>query len=581
MDGIVSGGSPGFVSRSEGSALKYIDAAGRAGGEQRFLDQAGKALDALLNVNHDSDADEGGRIAGNRPLLMAPGQPPEGKSKDAAARFVELIASIVETLGDAGLKTLESRLDMLKKLSDSARKQNESLSADYQAALAELEAAVADAVNTEAGMEAAQQRLLNARQTLAAAQARLDGLKPGDPDYKAALAARVDVTDAEGLLRAATSVHQSALSVAQAANAKADQLLKSLDAAAPNGQRVLDTQRETNLDAASRLVLLMAKFTELLGDTAENRLEAEKAVAVEIRDAQAAVAKKNAQDYEEQVRKAEALNKAMGCIGKILGAVLTVISVVGAVFTGGASLALAAVGIALTAGDMIGKEITGVSFMEKAMQPLMEHVLSPLVSAIGKAVSSALESIGVSADKAAMIGNVIGAVAGALLMVAAIVVIAVVGKSAAGRIAPKLGEMIGNMTGKIVPDLLKNTSQSASRMFSQLATKLRGAAGLKSDTASLAVYGTRMQQAMAVTEGIGVTVLSTLGAKSGVHQAEAAKNNAGLAIASSIVESMSSWLMDQVENYGDSLNKKFKLIEQLSEEMLRSMSVATSIARNV
>lgn len=84
------------------------------------------------------------------------------------------------------------------------------------------------------------------------------------------------------------------------------------------------------------------------------------------------------------MRKAEAASKAAGCVGKILGAVLTVVSVVGAAFTGGASLALAAVGVGLMAADMVVKELTGVSFMEKAMKPLMDNILGPMIQGIGK-----------------------------------------------------------------------------------------------------------------------------------------------------------------------------------------------------
>ncbi len=48
----------------------------------------------------------------------------------------------------------------------------------------------------------------------------------------------------------------------------------------------------------------------------------------------------------------------MGCIGKVLGALLTIVSVVAAVFTGGASLALAAVGLAVMVADEIVKAAT-------------------------------------------------------------------------------------------------------------------------------------------------------------------------------------------------------------------------------
>lgn len=84
----------------------------------------------------------------------------------------------------------------------------------------------------------------------------------------------------------------------------------------------------------------------------------------------------------------------MGCVGKIVGALLTIASVIGAVFSGGASLALAAVGLALMVADEIVKAATGTSFIQQALNPIMEAVLKPLMEAIGKAISKALEALG-------------------------------------------------------------------------------------------------------------------------------------------------------------------------------------------
>ncbi|ELO24253.1 type III secretion system translocon subunit SctE, partial [Salmonella enterica] len=80
--------------------------------------------------------------------------------------------------------------------------------------------------------------------------------------------------------------------------------------------------------------------------------------------------------------------------GKVLGALLTIVSVVAAVFTGGASLALAAVGLAVMVADEIVKAATGVSFIQQAPNPIMEHVLKPLMELIGKAITKALEGLG-------------------------------------------------------------------------------------------------------------------------------------------------------------------------------------------
>ncbi|WP_175648885.1 type III secretion system translocon subunit SctE, partial [Burkholderia pseudomallei] len=60
-------------------------------------------------------------------------------------------------------------------------------------------------------------------------------------------------------------------------------------------------------------------------------------------------------EYQAQAKKAEEMQKTMGCIGKIVGWVITAVSFAAAAFTGGASLALAAVGLALAVGDEISR----------------------------------------------------------------------------------------------------------------------------------------------------------------------------------------------------------------------------------
>ena len=363
IPGSVSAPAVGLINRAEGSRLKYADAAAQVGGEKRLLEQASKATQALMGVQFERGDNAATHELAERPRLAPPNSPVAEKKLDAAARFVELMATLVGVLGEASLQSLETRIASLKALSESAGNSSHALLAQYESALAELQAALDNADTTEAALQAAKTSLSQAEQALALAQATLDGLSPGDPGYDEALsardAARAGVDAARGTLSAATTAHEEALSTAQAANARADQLLKGLDAGLGKGSEVLESQRRQNVDAAGRMVLFMARFAELIGDAAEVRLEAEKKAASEIRDAQSAVAMRKAEEYEDQVRKAEEANKKMGCIGKILGAVLTVVSVVGAVFTGGASLAIAAVGIALMAGDMIGKAITG------------------------------------------------------------------------------------------------------------------------------------------------------------------------------------------------------------------------------
>jgi invasin B len=577
-----------LVNRAPGSDIKtdYRDAASAAAKTQKFRQAAEKALIDIREVKYSSDDQARSRSLDGRPQLAPPAVRNEGKELDAGSRFVGLMATIVGLIGEASSKGLENRLLGMRMLAQATANQHKALVAEYESALADLEKALEGASTTEQELEAAKARVQSAERTLEQAQARLDGLDPESPEYADALAARdaalADLQGARQGLTQATTAHSQAVAAATAANIKADALREQAQSAGISGNPEVKDIQKANLSAAARMVFIMARFAELMGESADSQLEADKAMATKLRDAQAAKALAEAKKHEEEVAKAERLNKAMGCIGKVLGGLLTVISVVGAAFTGGASLALAAVGVALMAGDMIGKAITGVSFMEQAMKPLMDHVLAPLIKELGKAASWALSKIpGISDDMANTVGNIAGAIAGALLMVAAMVVVAVVAKGAAGRIGAKMGDMIGKHVSKMIPDLLKHGARSASKAMGQMATKVRGSVGLQSDAVSVAKYGARMEMALAGTEGIGAITQATLQVKSGVHQARAAEHLAAVVIASAIVEAMSVYIAQAVVMFGEMLDKQSKLIEQIGVEMQNSHANSLQIARNI
>lgn len=578
----------GLLNRATGNDIKtnYSDAASHAAQTDKFKQVATKALIDIRKVSFQSDAQADTRRLEGAPRLATPAASTDPKKPDAASRFVGLMASIVALIGETSSKGLENRLLGMRVTAQIAAANQQALTSDYEAALAELENALKNSSTTQQQLEAAMARVQTAERTLDQAQAHLDGLDPDSPEYADALAARdaarTELAAARQGVTQATTAHVQAVEAARVANIKADGLREKAEEAGILFNPELRQAQKNNLSASARMVFIMARFAELMGDSADSQLEADKAVATKMRDAQAAKAQAEAKKHEEEVAKAERLNKAMGCLGKVLGGLLTVISVVGAVFTGGASLALAAVGVALMAGDMIGKAITGTSFMEQAMKPLMDRVLAPLVKELGKAASWALSKVpGISDELANTIGNIAGAVAGALVMVAAMVVVAVVAKGAGSRISSKVSEMIGKHVSKMVPDLLKEGARSASKAMTQMATKVRGSFGLQSDAVSLAKYSTHLDKTLAVTEGAGAATQSGLQIQSGIHQARAAQNLAAVVIATSIVESMSTYIAQAVEMFGEMLDKQTKLIEQIGLEMQDSQAKSLQVARNV
>ncbi len=578
----------GLLNRAAGSDIKadYSEAASQAAQTHQYKQVATKALIDISKVSFQSDAQVGTRKIEGAPRLASPAALNDSKKPDAASRFVGLIASVVALIGETNAKGLENRLLGMRITAQITAANQQALTGEYEAALVDLENALENASTTQRQLEAARARVQIAEQKLDQAQAHLEGLDPDSPEYADAVvardAARTELAAARQGMTQATTAHSQAVEAARVANIKADGLREKAEEAGILSHPELRQAQKNNLSAAARMVFIMARFAELMGDSADSQLEADKSVATKIRDAQAAKAQAEAKKHEEEVAKAERLNKAMGCIGKVLGGLLTVISVVGAVFTGGASLALAAVGVALMAGDMIGKAITGTSFMEQAMKPLMDQVLAPLVKELGKAASWALSKVpGIPDETASTVGNITGAVAGALVMIAAMVGVAVVAKGAAGRIGSKASEMIGKHVSKMVPDLLKEGARSASKAMTQMATKVRGSVGLQSDAVSLAKYGTHLDKVLAVTEGVGAATQAGLQIKSGIHQARAAQNLAAVVIATSIVESMSTYIAQAVEMFGEMLDKQTRLIEQIGLEMQNSQASSLQIARNV
>ncbi|WP_256580973.1 MULTISPECIES: type III secretion system translocon subunit SctE [unclassified Pseudomonas] len=497
------------------------------------------------------------------------------------------MASLITLLGDVSMESLKSRMEILKSAAKAAAEGNKALSDSYQNAVAEFDAATASASSSQEKLAAAKANVDSAQKELVDAEAALGKTEPGTPAHAKALEARDlaqgKVAGAQQQLTKAEAEHRAAIKVADEAGKKAEALARQVENAGLSDQPVLDGIK-TQLNAAATMVLLMTRFAELMGQSAENKMEAEQELFRSMQAARQEFMEKKSEEYLEQVRQSEAASKTMGCIGKILGAVLTVVSVVGAAFTGGASLALAAVGVALMAADMLVKELTGVSFMEEAMKPLMDNILNPLIQAIGKAITELLKKAGVDDASAQMAGMILGAIIAAVAMVAVVVVVAVVGKSAAAKVAEAMGKVLGKVASKIAPQLVKMASRAASKIsegFTKAMTKARSSIGLKSDPNSLAKYASMLGGGVAVTEAAGAAAQSALGIKSGIHQRNAAEHLADLEFAKVISESLKSYLGEMVQLFDQSMQAKDNAIKKAFSIQDGIDSSNLSMARNI
>lgn len=523
---------------------------------------------------------EGGAPAG-RPRLAPP--PATAQADTSEDRFTFLMATLMSLLGEVEITSLKNRLSILRSMADASAKGNQELSARYLSAVAELEAAVGAASSSLEKLEAAKANVESARRELAAAETRLASAEPGSPEHDAALVAR---DQAQGKLNTANQVQATALKAYTAAAHTATQAASKAEALAKEataGQLDPKTEQglKQQLDASSTMLLLMMKFAELMGESAENKMEAEQALFRSMQASRQEYMDKKSDEYLEQVRSAEAANKTMGCIGKWVGIALAVVSVIAVPFTGGASLALGAIGIGLMAADMLIKELTGVSFMAEAMKPLMDHVLGPLIQAIGKVITDALMSMGVDEKAAKMVGGIIGAVIGAIAMVAIIVVVAVVGKGAASRVASSMGNMLSKMVSKMVPEMLKNAAKTVANIATRAATSIRSSVGLSSDKLALQTYGNRFAMMATATETAGAGAQAGFAVKSGIHQSEAAKSMAEVSLAAAISEQLRTYLSVNVQNFEDAMQAQSKFLKQVSNIQHSYASTGLAMARNI
>lgn len=575
--------SPETLARQTGKE-SYADAASKAAKTKAYQRAAETALANLQSVSYAAQSHGGNAAALGRPTLAVPPQRAESAKKGAEDTFTLLMASLINLLGDVSMESLRSRMEILKSAAKASADGNKALSDDYLSALAELEAAVASAGVSEQELAAAKAELASAQRALADAETALGKTKPGTPEHAKALAARdlaqANLTAAQQRLNKAELKYLAAVKVAGEVGKKAEALASSVENAVQVDTPVLDGMKQ-QLNAAATMVLLMTRFAELMGESAANKIEAEQELFRSMQAARQEYMEKKSEEYLEQVRKAEAASKTAGCIGKVLGAVLTVVSVVGAAFTGGASLALAAVGVGLMAADMLAKQLTGVSFMEKAMKPLMDNILGPMIQAIGKGIADLLKKAGVDGASAEMAGMIMGAIIGAVAMVAVMVVVAVVGKSAAGRVASAMGNMFGKLADKMAPQMLKQAAQAVSNGFTSVMTKARTSIGLKSDAISLDLYASRLAASVAVVEAGGTAAQSAFEIKSGIHQRNATQHLAEFEFAKVISEELKNYLNDMVQLFDQSMKAKDNAIKQAFSIQDSINSSSLSMARNI
>lgn len=556
--------------------------------DSTFLVAADKALKSVLAVKAGETE---GKASINENDLTTPAltQPsPQAKSElNSAGKLAQLLGNLLVLLGDTSLSQMESRLATWQAMMVSQKEMGEQLSQQLQSALGEVEQATESYQAALDVLSSSKDVLDVASKMLSEAQASVDGLSPEDAGYAQAVAVRDqaagEVTLAEQKVNEAEQQALNANTVAMAKTDNFDKILTQAQGLSLNSDIVQQSEKE-NLSSMGKLTMLMTMFLSLISKNNEESLQNDLATFKSLQEWRQVEMDKKSTEYQEEVRKADELNRVMGCLGKILGALLTLFSVIAAAFTGGASLALASIGVGLMVADEVVKAATGVSFIEEALKPLMDKILKPLMELIGKAISKVLQAFGVDKKTADMVGSIAGAILAAVAMVVVMIAVAAVGKEVAARMGDTLSKLLGDAIKKIVPDLLKELAQGGSKLLTQGVDRLTNALGqigsklgLETDALSKQLIANSLQRAALVGEVVDVGVQSGGGIAQGVFMKRASEAMADFSLAHAGMEQLQQWLKQAVEAFGENQ----KIAQELNQTLFATLQQNTDASRFV
>ncbi|WP_448106925.1 type III secretion system translocon subunit SctE [Pseudomonas azerbaijanoccidentalis] len=589
MSEIISNFNPVFTgptSRNE-AFEKYGKAASQAARTADYQKAGQEALVRLTSVSYERQTGPSVANAG-RPVLHAPPPRADGNKQETNGDlFTLLMAMISELLGEVDVNKLKNRLAMLQSMAGAKQQGHEKLAAEYAAAVEALEAAEGDIGSSQEHLDQLQERVRQVQGLLDASEARLAGLDPDSPEYASELALRDKLKgELAGHTQALQKVTDAHLKLIEIANACARTLAivaGKVQEAGLGGSSVKESN-EKALSSSALALLNRLKIIELLGDAAQNKEEINQELFLELQAKLQEHMKLESEKYLEEVRKAEALQKTMGCIGKIVGAILTVATIAAGVLTANPVLiAVGVIGAAVMISDAAVQAATGVSFMAEAMKPLTT-VMQEAIKLFTELYTKLLVAFGVDPETAKDIAQIAGMIQGIAATLAAVALVAVVGAQVIGpmigAIASKLSSMIANAAPAAM-QAFKQVTSSVGNSLTQMLTQLRGFITNGADAVSLARYGANLQIAQAVTEFGNVAVQGGLQIASGNHQAQAAVHLANVRVRMAISEEITSYLTLVLEKLDQEMGGCLREIEKIFADLKHSLSARLQMVGNV
>jgi len=551
-----------------------------------------KQLISVLENTRNAISGKGDTISLARqemPLLTEPNPEAGNKTMDATARMLALLGKINQLTSDSSLQNQLTQLktfnasmtgveNSYSELATALESQGEQWANDSDA----LKQAQGESTRLEKEAKSAESDLKNAQSALAKLEAQAHEQNPVSSELTQQIDdARKTVVAAQTAVDKKTQAFNQhtkdslnpAIKAEQTSRQALDKTLeqsRTLTNSTPvQQQAIIENNRKQNDQQSKSLTFLIALMSQLIDQSASNDLKAAAELKNKLSEAAAKDSEKKAQEYEDSVRKSEEMQKVMGCIGKILGWVITAVSFAAAIFTGGASLAFAAVGLALAVGDEISQAVNGVSFMAQAMKPLMEAIVQPLMELLGSVYAKILESFGVDKSTAQMIGQIMGAIAAAMIMVAAVVVAGSVASKLSSVVAKKIGSnVMDKAMNNIVGDVLKRIGQGVGRSM-----------GLQE--AKIAQVGVRSEMALSAAS-MGNTAIQTAGnIITADMKVDAAKAKAQLLNNTALQELLNDMLERAVDAFKTRIESTNSIVKNISSIAENNMQAGQYITRKM
>ncbi|EMN0830159.1 type III secretion system translocon subunit SctE [Providencia alcalifaciens] len=405
-------------------------------------------------------------------------------------------------------KTLRAELNSLNRQSDSLQEQFEQAGLKLQTAqeqLAEINELITippanstDAEDIEAlnKLSQAKQSLTQTIEGLTSQSNKLLADKQQLNQSIATLNHQINLLNIQ-VLATAESVTKQA-EIAQEDSHKLNQFFE-------NAPRRPDIDGDKWENTLALLTMLTAQLKKAMNEDSIRSMKEQEEVMMKINEASRKDSEKKAKEAAEAERKAAESNKAASCASKIFSYVLLAVSVIATVATFGAAapltLAIAAIGIAMSVADIVLEETGHGSLMQM------------LATEISSVVTDMLIEFGVDKDKAQQIGSIVGMIVAAVAFLAVSLIsmgsmiknLVNTVKSAAKLLMKNVGTLLKN-TIKAMPKNLTNALGNIANNTAKVSDSVADSADSMVKLSKLAKLSDKFDEAKHVTKAISQVV---------------------------------------------------------------------------